>query len=127
MERPQPDQAVYVISVAAELSGMHPQTLRIYESRGLLDPARTAGGNRRYSDADIRLLRRIADLTSDGLNLQGVKRILELEAEVIRLNRELEIAKNKIAEAVIEVHRQYRRDLVPIQQSVTLLRQQKRP
>ena len=126
MERPQPDQAVYVISVAAELSGMHPQTLRIYESRGLLDPARTAGGNRRYSDSDIRLLRRIADLTSDGLNLQGVKRILELEAEVIRLNRELEIAKNQIAEAVTEVHRHYRRDLVPIQQSVTLLRQQKR-
>ena len=127
MERPQPDQAVYVISVAAELSGMHPQTLRIYESRGLLDPARTAGGNRRYSDTDIRLLRRIADLTAEGLNLQGVKRILELEAEVIRLNRELEIAKSQIAEAVTEVHRQYRRDLVPIKQSVTLLRQQKRP
>ena len=127
MERPQPDQAVYVISVAAELSGMHPQTLRIYESRGLLDPARTAGGNRRYSDTDIRLLRRIADLTAEGLNLQGVKRILELEAEVIRLNRELEMAKSQIAEAVTEVHRQYRRDLVPIKQSVTLLRQQKRP
>ena len=127
MERPHPDQAVYVISVAAELSGMHPQTLRIYESRGLLDPARTAGGNRRYSDTDIRLLRRIADLTAEGLNLQGVKRLLELEAEVIRLNRELEIAKNQIAEAVTEVHRQYRRDLVPIKQSVTLLRQQKRP
>ena len=127
MERPQPDQAVYVISVAAELSGMHPQTLRIYESRGLLDPARTAGGNRRYSDTDIRLHPRIADLTAEGLNLQGVKRLLELEAEVIRLNRELEIAKNQIAEAVTEVHRQYRRDLVPIKQSVTLLRQQKRP
>ena len=127
MERPQPDQSVYVISVAAELSGMHPQTLRIYESRGLLDPARTAVGNRRYSDTDIRLLRRIADLTAEGLNLQGVKRLLELEAEVIRLNRELEIAKNQIAEAVTEVHRQYRRDLVPIKQSVTLLRQQKRP
>ena len=127
MERPQPDQAVYVISVAAELSGMHPQTLRIYESRGLLDPARTAGGNRRYSDTDIRLLRRIADLTAEGLNLQGVKRILELEAEVIRLNRELEMAKSQIAEAVTEVDRQYRRDLVPIKQSVTLLRQQKRP
>ena len=127
MERPQPDQAVYVISVAAELSGMHPQTLRIYESRGLLDQARTAGGNRRYSDTDIRLLRRIADLTAEGLNLQGVKRILELEAEVIRLNRELEMAKSQIAEAVTEVHRQYRRDLVPIKQSVTLLRQQKRP
>ena len=104
-----------------------PQTLRIYESRGLLDPARTAGGNRRYSDTDIRLLRRIADLTAEGLNLQGVKRILELEAEVIRLNRELEMAKSQIAEAVTEVHRQYRRDLVPIKQSVTLLRQQKRP
>ena len=127
MERPQPDQAVYVISVAAELSGMHPQTLRIYESRGLLDPARTAGGNRRYSDTDIRLLRRIADLTAEGLNLQGVKRILELEAEVIRLNRELELAKSQIADAVTEVHRQYRRDLVPIKQNVTLLRQQKRP
>ena len=127
MERPQPDQAVYVISVAAEFSGMHPQTLRIYESRGLLDPARTAGGNRRYSDTDIRLLRRIADLTAEGLNLQGVKRILELEAEVIRLNRELELAKSQIADAVTEVHRQYRRDLVPIKQSVTLLRQQKRP
>ena len=127
MERPQPDQAVYVISVAAELSGMHPQTLRIYESRGLLDPARTAGGNRRYSDTDIRLLRRIADLTAEGLNLQGVKRILELEAEVIRLNRELEMAKSQIAEAVTEVHRQYRRALVPIKQSVTLIRQQKRP
>ena len=127
MERPQPDQAVYVISVAAELSGMHPQTLRIYESRGLLDPARTAGGNRRYSDTDIRLLRRIADLTAEGLNLQGVKRILELEAEVIRLNRELELAKSQIADAVTEVHRQYRRDLVPIKQSVTLLQQQKRP
>ena len=127
MERPQPDQEVYVNSVEAELSGMHHQTLRIYESRGLLDPARTAGGNRRYSDTDIRLLRRIADLTAEGLNLQGVKRILELEAEVIRLNRELEMAKSQIAEAVTEVHRQYRRDLVPIKQSVTLLRQQKRP
>ena len=127
MERPQPDQAVYVISVAAELSGMHPQTLRIYESRGLLDPARTAGGNRRYSDTDIRHLSRIADLTAERLNLQGVKRILELEAEVIRLNRELELAKSQIADAVTEVHRQYRRDLVPIKQSVTLLRQKKRP
>ena len=85
MERPLPDQAVYVISVAAELSGMHPQTLRIYERRGLLDPARTAGGNRRYSDTDIALLRQIAELTAHGLNLAGVKRVLELEAEVFRL------------------------------------------
>lgn len=125
MDRPQPDQAVYVISVAAELSGMHPQTLRIYESRGLLDPARTAGGNRRYSDTDITLLRRIADLTAQGLNLQGVKRILDLEAEVFRLNRELEMVKAGVAEAVSQVHRQYRRDLVPLQQSATIFRQRK--
>src|ERR1700683_4915328 len=70
--------AVYVISVAAELAGVHPQTLRIYERRGLLGPARTLGGSRRYSDKDIELLRRIGDLTSGGLNLEGVKRVIEL-------------------------------------------------
>ena len=69
--RPGPDQAVYVISVAAELAGMHPQTLRIYERRGLLDPARTSGGNRRYSEADVDLLLRIAPPTTDGLPLAG--------------------------------------------------------
>ena len=74
-------RAVYVISVAAELAGVHPQTLRIYERKGLLDPARTAGGNRRYSDSDLDRLRRIAELTDEGLNLAGVRRVLELEAE----------------------------------------------
>ena len=74
--------AVYVISVAAELAGVHPQTLRIYERKGLLGPARTLGGSRRYSDMDIELLRRIQDLTAGGLNLEGVKRVIELEAEV---------------------------------------------
>ena len=75
-------KAVYVISVAAELSGVHPQTLRIYERKGLLSPARTEGGNRRYSDADVLLLQRIHDLTSEGMNLVGVKRVLDLELKV---------------------------------------------
>tara|TARA_B100000686_G_C16728399_1_gene939142 strand:- start:429 stop:821 length:393 start_codon:yes stop_codon:yes gene_type:complete len=120
--RPQPDQAVYVISVAAELSGMHPQTLRIYESRGLLDPARTEGGNRRYSDTDIALLRRIAELTSDGLNLAGVKKVLELESEIARLSIEIEKIQAETGAAVAEVHRTYRRDLVPLQSSFTVFR-----
>ena len=76
LPRPGPHQAVYVISVAAELAGMHPQTLRIYERRGLVDPARTTGGNRRYSEADIALLLRIARLTEEGPNLAGLKRVL---------------------------------------------------
>ena len=124
--RPRPDQAVYVISVAAELAGMHPQTLRIYERRGLVDPARTSGGNRRYSDADITLLQRIADLTAEGLNLEGVKRVLELEAEVARLEAEIETTRSEGTQAVAEGHKQYRRDLVPIRQSVTLYRGQRR-
>ena len=82
--------AVYVISVAAELAGMHPQTLRIYERRGLVQPARTQGGNRRYSDVDIDRLRRIQDLAADGMNLEGIRRVMELEAEVERLHAEIE-------------------------------------
>ena len=85
-------QAVYVISVAAELAGMHPQTLRIYERKGLLEPARTAGGNRRYSDEDIERLRRISDLAAEGMNLAGIRRVMELEEEVLRLRAELERA-----------------------------------
>ena len=124
--RPRPDQAVYVISVAAELAGIHPQTLRIYERRGLVDPARTTGGNRRYSDSDIAMLQRIADLTAGGLNLEGVKRVLALEVEVARLEDEIEATRSEGTEAVAEVHRQYRRDLVPIRQSVTLYRRDRR-
>ena len=75
-------RAVYVISVAAELSGMHPQTLRIYERKGLLEPARTAGGNRRYSEADIARLRRIAELAGEGMNLAGIRRVMALEGLV---------------------------------------------
>jgi MerR family transcriptional regulator/heat shock protein HspR len=109
--------AVYVISVAAELAGVHPQTLRIYERRGLLGPARTLGGSRRYSDQDIELLRRIGDLTSGGLNLEGVKRVIELEAEVARLRQEVAQARAEARAAVDQVHRYYRRDLVPLDMS----------
>jgi MerR family transcriptional regulator/heat shock protein HspR len=116
------DRAVYVISVAAELAGVHPQTLRIYERKGLVDPARTAGGNRRYSDADISVLRRIQELTNDGLNLAGVQRVLELERLVASLRAELEDLRQQAAAAVEQTHRQYRRDLVPVKQGLTLWR-----
>jgi MerR family transcriptional regulator/heat shock protein HspR len=111
------DRGVYVISVAAELAGMHPQTLRIYERRGLLDPARTDGGSRRYSARDIDRLRRIHSLTQAGLNLAGVKAVMELEDEVERLRIQLAQAMRESREAVERTHRQYRRDLVPMRQS----------
>jgi MerR family transcriptional regulator/heat shock protein HspR len=82
-------EAVYIISVAAELAGMHPQTLRIYERRGLLDPYRTPGGTRRYSDKDLEQLGLIQELTSEGINLEGVKRIMQLQAEVERLEHQV--------------------------------------
>jgi MerR family transcriptional regulator, heat shock protein HspR len=113
-------RAVYVISVAAELAGVHPQTLRIYERKGLLDPARTAGGNRRYSDTDLERLRRIAELTDEGLNLAGVRRVLELEAEIARLEAELHRSRRDAEERVAEIERRHRRDLVPVSQSLTL-------
>lgn len=116
------NRAVYVISVAAELAGLHPQTLRIYERKGLVDPARTGGGSRRYSDADIAQLRRIQQLTSEGLNLAGVQKVLELEAELARTRAELERARRGAQTAVDAAHRQYRRDLVPLKQSVVLFR-----
>jgi MerR family transcriptional regulator/heat shock protein HspR len=111
------NRAVYVISVAAELAGVHPQTLRIYERKGLLDPARTGGGSRRYSEHDIAQLRRIQDLTAAGLNLAGVKHVMELEAELARLRAELEATRREARRVVEKVHRQYRRDLVPVNQS----------
>ena len=83
------NRALYVISVAAELAGVHAQTLRIYERKGLVAPARTSGGSRRYSDRDIAMLNRISQLTSEGLNLAGVKRVLELEERVAALERKL--------------------------------------
>ena len=117
-DRQETHRAVYVISVAAELAGVHPQTLRIYERKGLVDPARTGGGSRRYSEHDIEQLRRIQDLTNDGLNLAGVKRVLELEAEIARLERELRDLQARAQDAVEGAHRQYRRDLVPLKQSL---------
>ena len=121
-----PQKAVYVISVAAELAGVHPQTLRIYERKGLVEPGRTQGGSRRYSEADIALLRRIQDLTNEGLNLAGVKRVLELEAELERLRRESAELRNRAVEDVDRVHRQYRRDLVPLNQAVVLYSEERR-
>jgi MerR family transcriptional regulator/heat shock protein HspR len=114
--------ALYVISVAAELAGVHPQTLRIYERKGLVDPARTGGGSRRYSERDIDRLRRIQDLTNAGLNLEGVRRVMALEDENERLRQALAQARLDAKEAVDKTHRQYRRDLVPLKQSPVLYR-----
>lgn len=121
-----PTSAVYVISVAAELAGMHPQTLRIYERRGLLRPARTEGGNRRYSDADISLLRRIAELTNDGMNLEGIRRVMELEQENARLRDELDQARQLAVHAIREAERHLENEsspssaLVPLRQAVAV-------
>jgi MerR family transcriptional regulator/heat shock protein HspR len=113
-------QAVYVISVAAELAGMHPQTLRIYERRGLVQPARTQGGNRRYSDADIETLLRIAELAEQGMNLEGIRRVMELEAENAHLRNELAQARAAAEQAQAEAERRLRRDLVPLRQTVAV-------
>jgi MerR family transcriptional regulator/heat shock protein HspR len=113
-------QAVYVISVAAELAGMHPQTLRIYERRGLVTPARTQGGNRRYSDADIETLRRISELAASGMNLEGIRKVMELEEENERLRQQLAAAKAEAANAVADAERRLRRDLVPLHQAVAV-------
>jgi MerR family transcriptional regulator/heat shock protein HspR len=107
-------QTTYVISVAAERAGVHPQTLRIYERKGLLDPNRTPGGSRRYSDEDIAQMRRIQVLTSAGINLEGVRKILALEGEIDSLREQLVETLELARQAVEETHRQYRRDLVPL-------------
>ena len=119
------DRAVYVISVAAELTGVHPQTLRIYERKGLIEPSRTEGRSRRYSDRDIALLQRIQELTNEGVSLAGLRKILELEAEAERLNARiaaldaaLVAAHDAHDTAVRDVHRSYRRDLVPLSRAV---------
>jgi MerR family transcriptional regulator/heat shock protein HspR len=113
--------AVYVISVAAELAGMHPQTLRIYERRGLVQPARTQGGNRRYSDVDIDRLRRIQDLAAAGMNLEGIRRVMELEAEVDHLRAENEDLRQRLVATEADAARRApRRDLVPLRQTVAV-------
>ncbi len=120
------NDAVYVISVAAELAGVHPQTLRIYERRGLVDPARTTGGSRRYSDSDIALLRRIQELTTEGLNLAGVQRVLDLEAANLKLRAQLNEVRDAAREQVEAVERSHRFELVPVQQSVVLYQGRRR-
>jgi MerR family transcriptional regulator/heat shock protein HspR len=116
------ERALFVISVAAELAGVHPQTLRIYERRGLVDPARTRGGSRRYSERDIERLQLIQELTGGGLNLEGVRRVLQLEEENRRLRAELARVQAEAREAVERTHRQYRRDLVPLRQTPAVYR-----
>ena len=118
-------RALYIISVAAELAGVHPQTLRIYERKGLIEPSRTEGRSRRYSDRDIALLQRIQELTNEGVSLAGVRKILELEAEIddlraraAALDAALTQAYEEQLAAVREVHRSYRRDLVPVSRAV---------
>lgn len=112
--------AVYVISVFAQLAGVHPQTLRNYERTGLLNPQRTSGGSRRFSDEDLVALRRIQELTNEGVNLEGVKRIMALEAELALAKESLHAASTQARASVEETHRQYRRDLVPIQNSLAI-------
>ena len=104
---PEPDKAVYVISVAAELTGLHPQTLRAYERMGLIAPSRTGGGGRRYSSRDVDLLRTIAELTASGAGIEGVRRILELEHQVDALR-----ARNDELAAELEATREALRDAV---------------
>ena len=123
------ERALYIISVAAELAGVHPQTLRIYERKGLIEPKRTEGRSRRYSDRDIELLQHIQELTNEGVGLAGVKRILELEAaleaaedEIERLRAQVRKARGSVAAAEERVHRQYRRDLVPVSKAVVRVR-----
>jgi len=112
-------RAVFVISVAAELAGVHPQTLRIYERRGLIMPYRTPGGTRRYSQEDLDRLALILELTEQGLNLEGVKKVLELRERVGKLERELSDVKDELSVAeeqvdreIAEVHRSYRKDII---------------
>ncbi len=104
----------YMISVAAELVGMHPQTLRIYESKGLVTPQRTAGNTRLYSDSDLERLRLIQHLTTElGLNLAGVEHVIRLEEQIRRMQRTMERLEREMRDAIAQVHKQYRRDLVP--------------
>ncbi|MDQ1381664.1 MAG: MerR family transcriptional regulator, heat shock protein HspR [Actinomycetota bacterium] len=118
-------RALYMISVAAELAGVHPQTLRIYERKGLLSPARTTGRSRRYSNHDIALLQRIQELTNDGVSLAGVQRILALEdelgaasARIAELEARLDALQREAEQRVEAAHRQYRHELVPVRSTV---------
>ena len=107
------DRPRYMISIAAELVGMHPQTLRIYEAKGLVRPRRTGGNTRLYSEADLERLREIQRLTTElGLNLAGVERVLALEDDMRRMHARLDRMEREMRKAIDEVHRSYRRELV---------------
>ncbi|MBM3658026.1 MAG: MerR family transcriptional regulator [Actinobacteria bacterium] len=123
------ERALYIISVAAELAGVHPQTLRIYERKGLIEPQRTQGRSRRYSEKDIALLRRIQELTNEGVSLVGVRKIIDLENDLARaqarireLQQALDRAHEDLVEAVQQAHREHRRDLVPVPRAVVQVR-----
>jgi MerR family transcriptional regulator/heat shock protein HspR len=117
---PGPRRGVYMISVAAELAGMHPQTLRIYESRGLIEPERSAGNTRLYSQEDVERLRRIQELTTEmGMNLAGVEKVFELERELERMRsrmenvrRQAERAERELREEIERVRRSFKAELV---------------
>jgi len=124
------DRGVFMISVAAELADMHPQTLRMYEARGLIEPKRSAKGTRLYSHDDVERLRRIQEMTAElGLNLAGVERVLQLEGEIESMRtriEELEVdaerAQHELAEELEKVRRSFRAELVPISRSTALVR-----
>lgn len=107
------DRPIYMISIAAELVGVHPQTLRMYETKGLVRPKRTPGGTRLYSDADVERLRIVQRLTTElGLNLRGAELVLRLEDELRRAHAQIEQLQRQLKQDVNDVHRHYRRDLV---------------
>jgi len=117
------DRPRYMISVAAELVGMHPQTLRIYESKGLIRPKRTRGNTRLYSEADVERLQLIQQLTTElGLNLAGVEQVLDMQDEIARMQRRFERLEREMREAIKEVERQYKRELVVWQPPTELVR-----
>ena len=108
------DRPIYMISIAAELVGVHPQTLRMYETKGLVRPKRTPGGTRLYSEADVERLRIVQRLTTElGLNLRGVELVLRLEDELRRAHAQIEQLQRQLKQDVKDVHSHYRRDLVP--------------
>ena len=116
-----PVETVYVISVAAELAGVHPQTLRIYERRGLVTPGRTSGGNRRYSEADIARLKRVAELAAEGMNLEGIRHVMQLEDEVAQLHAlVMQLQEQLTGRTSTEV---LRGELVPLRQAVAVFRE----
>ena len=117
-----PERGRYMISVAADRAGLLPQTLRMYEARRIVTPARTPGGTRLYSDADVERLRLIQRLTTElGLNLAGVEHVLRLEDELRRMHARLDRMEREMREAVAAVHKNYRRDLVPVTQTTTVV------